>query len=241
MPYGDLLFERLRSANRDELDALLPVLKLKPLEFKTASDEDRISAISKELRSAAGNSLRNIPRGDHDLPCRRVLIDVADKLAPGRWSWSPFKMDSKEPDTEIEDYIYEHYNRLMQERLATMSADDRRKLQQAMEADLKGKGYQQDVITAATSAIGTGVIAGAAIGPIVAMALFSTFWTWLVGLTLGEILIGGVLGGGPIGLLLGGLNFAISPSYSKTVPAVLRLVFIRQTRAAEAGLGGGGR
>ena len=59
-------------------------------------------------------------------------------------------------------------------------------------------------------------------GPTIAAAIFSGFWTWLFGLALGQILIGGLLGGGPIGVVVAGITIAAGPSYRKTIPAGAR-------------------
>jgi len=238
MPYGDLLFERLRMARRDELDDLVVSVGLDKKAMQGAHDEDLVSAISEELRRVAGHAIANRLRGAHAMAYRKILIDVADTLAPGWWNRTKYKTGNLETgfDEEIEDYIHQRFLEILQERLAKLGPDKLAKIQEEVVAALEKKGLPAPVVTSASTAIAAGTISGAVLGPVVAWALFSGFWTWLFGLSFGQLLAGGLLVGGPAGLLLGTLNFLAAPTKRKTIPTVLRLILIRKSRAAEAEL-----
>jgi len=240
MPYGDLLFQRLRIARRDELDDLVSSVGLDKKAMQGARDEDLVPAISEELRRVAGHAIANRFRGAHDMAYRKILIDVADTLAPGFgwWNRTKYKTDNLETgsDEEIEDYIHKRFLEILQERLAKLGHDKLAKVQEEVVAALEKKGLPAQVVTSVSTSIATGTISGAVLGPVVAWALFSGFWTWLFGLSLGQLLAGGLVVGGPAGLLLGTLNFLAAPTKRKTIPTVLRLILIRKSRAAEAEL-----
>lgn len=240
MPYGDLLFQRLNSAKRDELEDIVEVLRLKKDDYEHASDADLVNALSRELRSAAGNSLRNTFRNDHDLAYRRILIDVADKLAPGRSPWrsSKYTMDSDHYDADIEDHIYRRFMKIVEDNLAKMSDKKRAEVQATVQATLKAKGFTDGVVASSGTAIAAGGLTGAALGPVVAAAVFGGFWTGLFGLSLGALLAGASIVGLPAGLLAGGVWVLGGTAYRKTVPAVLRIIHVRKTREAEATLKG---
>lgn len=235
MPFGDQLFQRLRMAKRDELEDLLRDLKLDPLAFSGAINEELVVEISKELRNAAGNSLRNIVRGAHDFPYKQLLVDASDKLAPG-WKWTAFKVDGPETEEQIENYIYDRILDKLQEKLRSMSDRERADVQAKLETELAKKGFRQHTISAVSTAIATGTITSGLLGPVVAWAIFGGIWTWLFGLTLGQLLLGGLLVGGPAGVVIGTLSWLTGSSYSKTIPATVRLIHIRRCRVAEESL-----
>lgn len=238
MPFDDLLFLRLRAAKRVDLMALLGDLKMDPRKFVKATDEDLVGAISAELRSSAGHTFVNVAlrRDPHEFRYKQILVDVADKLAPGHFTWTNYKVSGPETELEIEDYILERISTLIDERLAAMSAEDKAKLQQELEADLRKRGIPEHVIKASLAAVAAGTISGAAVGPFVAGVLFQSFWVWLTGLTLGQVIAGGVLGGGAVGVLVAALVVVGAPSYSKTIPATVRLILIRRSQQALADL-----
>lgn len=202
MPLGDLLFQRLRSARRDELEDIWRDLKLDPAKFSTTTDDDLPTVISKEFRAAAGHSVSNFLRDDHDLSYRKILIDAADKLAPS-WRWTGFSLVGPETEEQIEDYVYERFLEKMQEQIKSMSDADRSGLQERVEADLKALRLPQKALASVSMALVAGSIAGAPIG--IAAAV-----TYLTG-----------------------------TSYSKTLPATVRIIHIRRCRAAEQSLRSG--
>jgi len=234
MPFNDLLFERLRMAKRPDLVALLGDLKLDPKKFAKATDEDLVGSISAELRSVGGHSVVNVAkrRDSHEFSYKQILIDVADKLAPGRLTWTGYKVSGPESELEIEDYIQGRFTALIDERLASMSEADKAKLQKELEADLRKLGVPEHTVKASLAAVATGTLTGAVVGPLVASMLFASFWTWVTGLTVGQLITGGVVGGGPVGVLVAIAIVIGGPSYSKTIPAVVRLILIRHSQQA---------
>ena len=114
MPYDDRLFEHLRKLSEDDLTTIWTTgLKMKPTdkEFLRVPHESKVERVSAELRSAAGHSMVNVFRDDHELPWRRILIDAADKMKPG-WNWTRFKMEDEYPDAVIEDRILRYADAL---------------------------------------------------------------------------------------------------------------------------------
>lgn len=104
----DLLLRRLRSLQPGELKSLLTGgLRVDEKELDNLEQEDLVLLCSKELRSAAGSSTRNLLRGDHDFPYKQLLIDVADKLTEGftALSWTKFTLNDSHSEQEIEDEI----------------------------------------------------------------------------------------------------------------------------------------
>ncbi|MEQ1735395.1 MAG: hypothetical protein ABL886_03060 [Rhodoglobus sp.] len=240
MPYGDLLFQRLRRATRPELDDLVGAVGLDPKKMKGARDEDLIPAISAELRRVAGHAIANRFRGEHGMEYRQILVDVANTLAPGFGPWNRTKYKVQDlatgTDVEIENHIHARFIEILQAKLKRLSPDKLAQIQKAIVADLQAKGVPEQAVAAVSAALVTGALTGAMVGPVVAAALFSGFWTWLFGLTVGQVLLGGLLVGGPAGLLLGGLHFLASPTDRRTVPTVLRLILVRKSREAEVEL-----
>ncbi len=99
MAAGDTLFQRLRVCTVPELDALAGILDV-------ARSEDRefdVFALSKALRSAAGDSFANIFRRDHDLEYREILVGVARTYAT-IMEWSPVITENTREEW-LEDYI----------------------------------------------------------------------------------------------------------------------------------------
>jgi uncharacterized protein YaaW (UPF0174 family) len=233
--FNDKLFQRLLLAKRPDLEALLKDLKVNSNEFRDATDDELVKKISAELRLAASWSLDNIGRPPHDFSYKKILIDVADKLAPGL-GWTKFKLIGPESEDEIEDYIYERFLILMEKHLKSMNVADKAKLQKNVENALRKQGLPEQVVQATLTSLATGTLTGVIVGPIIASAIFGGFWTWLFGLSLGQLILGGVAGGGPVGLLIAFSIFAAGPSYTKTIPAVSRLILIRLSHEVQAKL-----
>jgi len=230
----DLLIQRLLLASRSDLSALLETdLRISPGKYQDASHEEMVTAVSKELRSAAGHSLRNVTRKPHELQYKQILVDVADKLAPGLFSWSDYSVDGPETETEIEDYINGRFQSLVEQYLKSLKESDKAKLQERVEKDLRAQGLPEHVVKGGLAALATGTISGVLIGPVLAPILFGSFWTWLTSLSVGKFVLARILGGGPIGIAVGTAVVVMGPSYSKTIPAVTRLIIIRLDREAK--------
>ena len=105
---NDLLCKRLRALRKDEVKALLTEgLGVPAKILHGLKKEELVLLCSKELRSAAGSSLRNTGRDDHAFPYKQLLIDVADKLTAGvTWlSWTRYTLGDSHAEEEIEDAI----------------------------------------------------------------------------------------------------------------------------------------
>jgi len=83
MPYDDRLFKLLGQLDARELQGIWEVaLKCKPghEDFALGTREWQVACISEEWRAVHGHTMWNIRRGKHEMPWKRILIDVADKL-----------------------------------------------------------------------------------------------------------------------------------------------------------------
>ncbi len=236
MSTDDKLFDRLNMAKRADLLALLGDLKLDSDEYRKYENDRLIDIVSRELRSAAGNSIANTIRGPHDLPYKQILIDVADKLCPGRFSQTEFQLSDLNTSEDIESYIYGRIGEIWSKHLDSLDASDRAKLQLQFEKDLREGGLPSQIATGVASTLMTGALGGALVAQAVATAVFASLWTTLFGVTTAQMIAGGLLGGGPIGLIIAGVAVASGPSYRKTIPCVVRLIFIKLSYEAEKNL-----
>ena len=236
MLHNDTLFQRLNIAKRDELDEILTDLKVDPKTYQRSPDREVVIEISKLLRRAAGHSAMNLGRDAHKLPYKRILIDVADKLAPG-FGWTSFSLDGPETEEQIEDYIDERVRARMREYFTKLPPNERAAVQRKVEEDLRKRGVPQHVIESTTALLLSGGVVAGLLGPVVTAAIFGSIWTWFVGFSLWQSLLGGALVGGPVGITMAGLSVAAGPSYSKVIPAVVRLIYVRRSRKAEGDFG----
>lgn len=104
----DPLFKRLRPLDEEHITSLLVSgLSVSDKRVKGLSKTDLILMCSKELRSSAGSSCRNLFRSDHEFPYKQILIDVANRLADGftPLSWTKYKLGDTHTEQEIEDTI----------------------------------------------------------------------------------------------------------------------------------------
>ena len=231
----DTLTSRLELATTSDLHDLLKDLKVKPSRWSDASNQVMAELISSELRAVAGNSMMNLVRRKqgHELAYRQILVDVADKLAP-RLRWSAFKVSGPETDEQIEDFIKERIQQRIKELLAKTPEAERSKLQAELERDLRNRGLPEAGITSSVSMLMSGVITGSVTSQLIANIFFGGLWTSIFGFSITQMLIGGVAVGGPVGIAVGALVVAAGPSYSKTIPAVYRLIMIRENAAAKS-------
>lgn len=112
MPYDDRLFALLRGLDGDELrhiwvDCLQQCPKQKV--FAQSSHELRVEWVSRVWRTEHGNFVRNVMRGEHALPWKQILIDVADKLRPGI-GWTPYKLNDAHSEAELERVVLDMYD-----------------------------------------------------------------------------------------------------------------------------------
>jgi uncharacterized protein YaaW (UPF0174 family) len=231
----DTLSRRLDLATTSDLQDLLQDLKVKPSRWSAASDQAMAELISSELRAVAGNSMMNLVRRrqGHELAYRQILVDVADKLAPS-FRWTAFKVSGPETDEQIEDHIKERVQQRVMEILEKAPEAERSKLQAGLERDLRNRGLPEAVVTSSVSMLMTGVLTGSIASQLIARMLFGGLWTTIFGFSMANMLIGGVAVGGPVGVAVGALVVATGPSYSKTIPAVYRLIMIRENASARS-------
>lgn len=233
----DILLKRLRQCSKPELLDLLDDLKLDKDKHAHAQERDLQELVAKELRSVAGYSLGNLMGKKRALTYRQILIRVADKLTPGILSKSPYRDDNTgDGEDLIENYISERVRTLAVEQFKKLPPEKRSELQEQLLAQLKQKGVPAHVLQGVSSALAAGTLSGAVVAPVVATLLFSGFWTWLIGLSAWQLVVGGLAGGGPLGLALASALIANSPGYQKLIPAVVRLIAITHSRKAEASL-----
>lgn len=227
----DLLLDRVRMAGPSELDDLARDLKIDVDAFDGLSVDAKCARLADELRSVAGHTLMNVSRRVRGLQLsyRDILIDVADKLTPGVIARSGFHVRPEADEATIEDYIATEVQRRAAERLKALPPEDRCQLQSEVERKLREQGSTDTAIKAASVAVLSGNLSGMMLATATSAALYSSLWTTLAGLSARQVLVGGLAVGGPVGVLAGILMFATSPSYTKTIPTVIRLAFIRQS------------
>lgn len=108
----DLLVERLADLSHSDLQSLAAGgLRVRENRVHTLGHDELVALCSSELRSAAGFSTLNLVRRTRrrQFPYKQILIDVADKLAPGSTplSWTAFRLHDEHAEEEIEQYILE--------------------------------------------------------------------------------------------------------------------------------------
>lgn len=231
---NDIIFQRLEIATESEIRELCEALKI--VYFSGIP----IGYISKEYRKAAGHSMVNIARSSHELPYKRILIDVADKLKPGM-KWTEFKMDDAFSEIEIEDDILKFVAVRFEKQFQKLSTKKKKEVEDILRKELQKDGIKQTAINSTIAALSSGGI-GAALAGTAATTIFAE--TAIVG-TLTNVLAGTgliavhvaptasqvALAGTGVGavvaipILIGTLG---GPAYRKTIPATLKMVAIRK-------------
>ena len=228
---NDLLLARLQQCSRPELIELLNDLKLNKDKHAHAEERDLQELVGNELRSVAGYSLGNFFGKKQRLTYRQILIRVADKLTPGIWSKSPYREDNTgDGEDLIENYISERVRTLAEAQFKKLPPEQRAEVQKQVLAQLRQKGVPSHVLQGVGSTLAAGTLGGAVSASVIAQLLFGGFWTWLFGLSAGQLVLGGLAGGGPLGLALAGAVIANSPGYQKLIPAVVRLIAITHSQ-----------
>ena len=171
MPYDDRLFTLLGELDDHELKSIWETALKRKAEYEDyarGSREYRIACISKEWRAVHGHSLRNLARGSHDLPWKRILIDVADKLKPGV-AWTAYRVGDEYTEQEIEDAILGFVNERIQVAWDRMSESERETLAQSVDEELsqadrtfhrsaKGAGARHVTVSSLGAAITAGLL-----------------------------------------------------------------------------------
>jgi len=139
--HDDLLLRRLRSLQEDDLRSLLRGgLRVRDKSIAGLSKEELVLLCSKELRAAAGSTVRNLFREDHEFAYKQLLIDVADKLTDGfTWrSWTEYAFDDAHTEQEIETEIIEMFDKKAQKWWNGLSEKEKHKLAKDLGAVLNG-------------------------------------------------------------------------------------------------------
>jgi uncharacterized protein YaaW (UPF0174 family) len=194
MPYQDRLFQLLEALDTSELNSIWEAAlrrKTSDEEFGVVSKELQIALISAEWRTVHGHSVRNMWRGSHELPWKRILIDVADKLKPG-FGWTPHRMDDSITEPALEQEILGYFDERFRAAWEAMSESERQKLVDQLNAEAKvadqmvnrhalQAGLRGLTVTSLSAGIGAGLLSGAG-----ALALAGGS---------GSFALGGLLGG----------------------------------------------
>lgn len=243
MPRGDTLWQRLQIATEPELRKLGEIVGLTETTMKCR--EVLIEEISADLRAAAGHSIRNLFRERHEFPYKQILIDVADKMAPGwgPWSWTHYRLNDGHSEIEIEETIWRFYEQKMERKIQQLPGESREKLRTEIAEELRQLGYSQALV----SQIGAGLV-GSGVSLLISRALAyhiamstASGLAWLRLWWIGHASITATLG---VGALIFNLLYAPAlvwwlgnTAYRKTVPATLELIKIRKIRELEDSLG----
>lgn len=237
---NDIIFKRLRMANKSELMGICESLKIKyfsgiPIDF-----------LSKEYRQAAGHSIMNVSRSFHSLEYKRILIDVADKLKPGL-KWTNFKMDDEFSEIDIEEKILEFVAYKFEKHLKKLPNNKKKELEDTLIKKLKGVGAKQATVNSTIAAITSGSIASILAAPVAAaiftetlvspLAAYGVAWITAGGITYPSVAVFGPTAA-QVGMVGTGIGAAVAvplliatlgaPAYRKTIPATLRLIAIRK-------------
>ncbi|MDD2542543.1 MAG: helix-turn-helix domain-containing protein [Desulfuromonadaceae bacterium] len=227
----DTIFSLLDQAANEEKAEICKALKL-PV------DSD-VYQISKEYRSAAGHTIGNWFRGDHDMPYKEILADIANKLKPNK-DKSVYMLGDGRSEVEIENKIVEYFAIKIADELNRMKPEERaKKSEEIFQKQIK-EGKNPDVpistikeiekVLSATTVTSLSV-ASLLTGPLTASlfysGIFAGMWASVFGMSSSLLLLTGTGVGTlvslPLLLLLLG-----SPSYRKTVPVTLQLINIRR-------------
>jgi hypothetical protein len=243
MPRHDVLWQRLESARPPELRKLADVLGTAEADHKP--QPVLVEELSRDIRAAAGHSVLNWLRGPHDFPYKQLLIDVADKMAPG-WtplSWTSYRLGDRHTELDVEETVWSYFDQRVRDRIRGLTAEQRERLRADTEAELRRLGYGEALV----SPVGAGLAAGTT-ATVVAPALAyhialstASGLAWLKLWWVGHASAAAVLG-------TGGVLFAVlyapglvwwlgNTAYRKTIPAALHLIQVRKLREIEGQLG----
>jgi hypothetical protein len=122
--------EQLRSICTELLNLKIP---------KGRKRDDLIGDISAELRSAAGNSILNLSRSEHEFPWKQIVIDVADKLTPGYTplSWTSHTLGDRTPVEKIEIKVLKLFEKRARKWWKGLSRKQKEDVTQQMNAQMR--------------------------------------------------------------------------------------------------------
>lgn len=212
MPIEDTIFKRIRIARDAEVAALARILG----EKCSISREYDIITLSKELRSAGGNSFRNAFRSDHDLPYLEILRDRAKHVSSqNKWESPHQKVsppDNATAETWLENYIAEAATAFARRARGQIDEEGFRQAQVRAQAAMNGEQPPKKELDAGNAAMAAaGMIALGAVGAAGA-----------AGVAVG---VAALL---PVASLGGVVAMITEPSEAKMLSAVLVLIHIRR-------------
>lgn len=226
----DTIFLLLNQATSEEKIEICKALKL-PV------DSD-VYQISKEYRSAAGHTVGNWFRGDHDMPYKEILCDIANKLKPKK-DKNVYGLGDGRTEKDIEDKILDYFAAKIAEELNRMNPEERtKKIEQIREAYAAGKYIDMDPasideiirVLTATTVTGSSIallLTGTVTSHLFYSGIFAALWASVFGMSSSLLLLTGTgvgtLVAAPLLLLWLG-----APSYRKTIPVTLQLINIRR-------------
>lgn len=174
MPYNDRLFQLLGALDPSELSAIWKTALQRSgndEEFDAVPHDLQVSLISAEWRAVHGHTLANLWRDSHELPWKRILIDVADKLKPGL-GWTAYDMDDAISEEELEKMILRFIDQRARDAWAGMSDEEKQKMASALDAEAAAAagmtrqqatkaGIGHITTTSLAAGIGAGLLSGA--------------------------------------------------------------------------------
>ncbi len=227
MPSNDTIFNRLQLATETELGEICKALKI--------DYTKNLNQISKEYRSASGHFMANLFRDSDELPYKRILIDVADKLKPG-FGWTDFGMDDYNTEEKIEETILEYVNNKVEEEFKKLSKEEREKAAKQFRDKLESLGYDQAIISSLSSAVASGALATALATPVTISIFYSGVMASLWASIFGPSAFLLALSGTGVALAVAIPLLAVTlggPAYSKTIPATIQFITVRKRIEAE--------
>lgn len=196
MPYNDRLFELLRAIADTEIAALwADALRRNPADesFDASPRARQIELVSREWRAAHGHSVANLMRRDHDLPWKRILVDVADKILPG-WSWTPFRVADAYSEADVERAILCIYDERIKALWHKLSPAEKQQLAGNLDAEIErsARALRQQGVAASMRSVTVGSLASGVSAGLITGGGLLTIAHGTVGLAIGGLL-GGVL------------------------------------------------
>lgn len=199
MPSEDRLFFLLKGLTDQELQNLWEQgLRCDPVHraYSGSPRRVRIDLISREWRSAHGHSLFNLMRGPHELPWKRILIDVADQLHAG-WGWTAHTMGDGTSEEVVEQHILALFDERMKAMWAKLDEDARAKLAHQIDIELAEQDRmtrqladRQGTLHVTSASLGAGISAGLMTGAgalVIAQGSMSFIAGGLVGGVLAQL------------------------------------------------------
>lgn len=226
----DTIFMLLSQATDEEKSEISKALKL-PI------DVDRYQ-ISKEYRSVAGHTIGNWFRGDHDMPYKEILVDVANKLKP-KGDPNEYSLGDGRSEEDVENMIVQYFGGKIAEELNKLSPEERQKKMEEFERKLNEGQYvdvAKDAMKDIHNVFGATVVSASSVtalltGPLTASLFYSGFfagiWAGVFGMSTSLLLLTGT-GVGSLAALPVLLLMLGAPSYKKTIPVTLQLINIRR-------------